>query len=260
MKTQLLIVAFFLLTSELFAQKIPQLEPTSVGRTLDFSEDFVSRFNSPEAFEECEKVYNKMNADGRTWEQLTESELEIMKYCDEIKEDVWDIVGGGCSWYCGGGPKSVTASSYLTSQGTNNYEPSNAHDLNYQNAWVEGVDGYGIGEFLTYEFAPESPRITEIIIVNGYVKSQNSWSSNSRVKKLRVYCNDEPIADLNLKDVRAEQRFKIQPIGNSQRTDFDLLKQQKPWALKFEILAVYEGTRYSDTVVSEIYFDGIDVH
>ncbi|MBR11302.1 MAG: hypothetical protein CMP48_26960 [Rickettsiales bacterium] len=260
MKTQLLIVALLFLTVELYAQEIPQLEPTRVGRTFDFSEDFIKRFNSAEAFEDCEKVYNQMNADGRTWEQLTETELEIMKYCDEIKEDVWDIVGGGCSWYCGGGPKSVTASSYLTSQGTNNYEPRNAHDLNYQNAWVEGVDGYGVGELLTYEFAPESPRITEIIVVNGYVKNPNAWNSNSRVKTLRVYYNDEPLADLNLKDIRAEQHFEFQPIGNSERTDFNLLKQQNSWTLKFEILAVYKGTRYSDTVISEIYFDGIDVH
>jgi len=260
MKTKLLIITFLFLTCELSAQEVAQLEPSRIGRTLEFSEDFIERFNSPEAFKDCEKVYNKMRADGRTWKQLTESELEIVKFCDEIKEDVWDIVGGGCSWYCGGGPKLVTASSSLTSQGVNSYEAINAHDLDYQNAWVEGVDGYGIGEFLTYEFAPESPRITEIIVANGYVKSQSAWNSNSRVKKLRVYHNDEPIADLNLKDIRADQHFKFDPIGYNERTDFKLLQQHSPWTLKFEILAVYEGTLYSDTVISEIYFDGLDVH
>jgi hypothetical protein len=37
-----------------------------------------------------------------------------------------------CSWYCGGGPKEVTASSYLKSQGEHHYKPENAHDLNYK--------------------------------------------------------------------------------------------------------------------------------
>ena len=32
------------------------------------------------------------------------------------------------------------------------------------------------------------------------------------------------------------------------------------WKLRFEILEVYEGEKYEDTVISELYFDGIDVH
>lgn len=33
-----------------------------------------------------------------------------------------------------------------------------------------------------------------------------------------------------------------------------------PWTLKFEIAEVYKGTKYDDVVITEIYFDGIDVH
>ena len=32
------------------------------------------------------------------------------------------------------------------------------------------------------------------------------------------------------------------------------------WHLRFEIMEVYPGTKYEDTVISELYFDGIDVH
>jgi hypothetical protein len=32
------------------------------------------------------------------------------------------------------------------------------------------------------------------------------------------------------------------------------------WTLKFEILDVYPGDKYSDTVITELFFDGIDVH
>lgn len=32
------------------------------------------------------------------------------------------------------------------------------------------------------------------------------------------------------------------------------------WTVKFEIVEVYKGTKYNDTVISEIFFDGTDVH
>jgi len=32
------------------------------------------------------------------------------------------------------------------------------------------------------------------------------------------------------------------------------------WTMKFEIIEVYKGTKYDDTAITEIYFDGIDVH
>ncbi len=201
-----------------------------------------------------------MNSENRNWNQATQSEMQILKYCNEIKDDVWDIVGGGCSWYCGGGPYDVKGSSSLGNQGSNNYEALNAHDFSYKNAWVEGVNGNGIGEYLTYFFKPESPRITEIIVVNGYVKSQESFTDNSRVKKLRVYYNNQAIADLDLLDVRADQYFRVDTLGYSKRDDYEALKLKKPWTLKFEILEVYQGAKYADTAISEIYFDGIDVH
>lgn len=242
-------------------QEIPVMEPTSIGRSLDFSPEFVKRYNSAEAFKDCQKVYDQMKIDGRDWNQLTAAELDILKFCDEVKADVWDPVGDACSWYCGGGPSSITASSHLTAQGTIKYVAKNAHDFSYKNAWVEGVEGYGVGEYLTYMFAPESPRITEIIVVNGYVKTPTAWQENSRVKTLQVYYNETPLAILKLRDVRAEQRFKFDPIGDLNRESTAISnKKPQPWSLKFEILEVYKGSKYSDTVISEIYFDGIDVH
>lgn len=240
-------------------QDLKVLEPV-IGTELDFSPEFISKFNSEKAFADCEKVWAKVNAEGRNYRTLTKDEKEVVKYCDEIREDVWDIVGGGCSWYCGGGPKKVSASSSLSSQIDNSYEAKNAHDLSYKTAWVEGVSGYAIGEYLEYHFAPESPRITKIIVVNGYVKTKSAYNNNSRVKKLKVYVNDKPYAILNLKDVIAEQIFEIEPIGNSNRKDLDKLKTQPDWIIKFEILEVYKGLKYDDVVISEIYFDGLDVH
>ena len=32
------------------------------------------------------------------------------------------------------------------------------------------------------------------------------------------------------------------------------------WKLRFEILEVYPGSKFEDIAISELYFDGIDVH
>ncbi len=204
----------------------------------------------------CDQIWQKANTGDA---KLTVEEQQLLEFCNEheVKPTIWHAVPEGCSWYCGGGPDSVTASSHLRAQGANTYGPGNAHDLGFKHAWVEGVDGYGIGEYLTYHFRAESPRITKIIVANGYVKSPGAWKKNSRVKKLKVYYNDQPLAILNLEDKIAEQTFEVPPIGHADRENFT---GGKPWKLKFEILEVYKGDKYDDTVIAEIYFDGLDVH
>lgn len=254
MKHYLIIV--LILISQVGFSQIKEMNPTST-RLLDLSDKGEKAFN--DNLEVCKKIWDKMS-NGTKYDDLTQVEKDALSKVDETMEDYWDIIGGGCSWYCGGGPKEITASSYLKSQGTNNYESKNAHDLNYKNAWAEGVAGYGIGEYLLYTFSSASPRITEIIIVNGYVKSQTAWENNSRVKKLKVYIDDKPYAILNLQDIRGVQSFKVAPIGNSDRQNWEVLKTKPDWTLKFEILEVYKGLKYDDVVISEIYFDGLDVH
>ncbi len=170
---------------------------------------------------------------------------------ESIDSPIFDhFYSSSCSWYCGGRVDRVTASSYLSPQGRFSYKPEHAHDFDWESAWVEGVSGDGIGQYLLYEF-PSGPRVTTVNILNGYVKTSKAWKENSRVKKLKVYYNNTPIAILNLEDSRSLQSFDIGTVGRL---------EGRPWTLKFEILEVYRGTKYRDTVISEIYFDGIDVH
>lgn len=252
---QILITGLICISQIGFSQ-IKEMNPSST-QLLDFSVQGEIEFNKNQ--EDGMKVMKKLG-DGIKYEDLSQLDKDAISKVDETMESYWDIIGGGCSWYCGGGPKEVTASSFLKSQGEINYEPKNAHDLNYKNVWVEGVDGYGIGEYLLYTFEGASPRINEIIIVNGYVKSNTAWENNSRVKKLKVYIDNKPYAILNLLDIRGSQSFKVEPIGNNDRNDWDVLKTKPDWTLKFEILDVYKGLKYDDVVISEIYFDGLDVH
>lgn len=246
----------FLLVSFVSFGQLRELEPTSIDK-LDLNSQGEKQFNA--TYKKAEKVWKKLG-NGVKYNELSDKEQQLVDSVDETMSSYWDIISDGCSWYCGGGPNKVIASSFLKPQGSTNYNPENAHDLNYKTAWVEGVSGYGIGEYLLYSFDATSPRITEIIVVNGYVKSEAAWKNNSRVKKLKLYIDDRPFAILNLKDLRGAQHFQFEPIGNSERENWKDLKSKPNWTMKFEIAEVYKGDKYDDVVISEIYFDGIDVH
>lgn len=243
-------------TLTIFGQTIKNLTPV-LGCLVDKSSEKEIEFIL--AQEKCEVVWKKIT-NQKDLENLSSQDKLTLENCSEEYENYWDILGIGCSWYCGGGPDSVSASSELHPFKGLNYLAGNAQDLSYKTVWMEGVSGYGIGEYLIYHFAAQSPRITKIIIVNGYVKNEKTWRENSRVKKLKMYIDNKPYAILNLEDTREEQTFSVEPIGNNNRTDWEKLKALPQWTMKFEIMEVYKGEKYDDTALTEIYFEGIDVH
>ena len=205
----------------------------------------------PDLSAKREKEINRQNEllqkKALTASEQKELNILLEKY-GEVVENAWDIIDGGCSWYCGGGNYKIKASSSLG----DSYKAEFANDLSYKTAWVEGKKDEGIGEYLEYYFKNDSPRITEIIISNGYMKSEETWKNNNRVKKLKLYVNGVPFGILNLKDSRTDQYFEMGTLGHN-KNGTDLI-------LKFEILEVYKGNKYNDTAITEIFFDGIDVH
>lgn len=221
---------FCLGTINLYAQ-VPELEPTSVVDT-PYTD-----------LQVCDRVAMK------AYEALSDVEIALLCFVEEDPV-LSHFYSGNCSWYCGGQIDSVTASSALADR----YAAENAHDFSIVTAWVEGVEGNGEGEYLRYSFPGTCPRITTVLIHNGYVKNWDVWRDNGRVKKLLMYYNDEPYAILNLQDTMGLQSFDVGVLGYED-------KDSAPaWSIKFEILEVYPGKKYEDTAITEIYFDGIDVH
>ena len=165
----------------------------------------------------------------------------------------YELYGTTCSWYCGGKVLSKRASSELKPIGKLNYKISNADDFDHTTAWVEGTEGTGKGEFLEYTFAGNCPRITTVKILNGYCKNQKTWEQNGRVKTLKMYYNNLPVLKLELEDSPTLQCFNVGTFGEHNPNAPD-------WKLRFEILEVYPGSKFEDIAISELYFDGIDVH
>ncbi len=271
-------------TTTLLGQKVMTLTP-KIGKTYDFSQE------RQELWATCDSLYDtsfKKKLMQKEWNKLSNTcdEIGYSEACDYL----WDVVCGN-DWTDEGYNMTyfmndsdyqfTTASSALKSQRKNAYGSENIGDLNYQTAWVEGVKGYGIGETVAFKFPPGHPRITKVIIANGYVKTKETWKNNSRVKQLKIYLNNKSFAILNLKDVYAEQTFEIPTIGyevtyhlNNDGTTWWRYKDQngrdvKSYhenseliadSIKFEILSVYKGDKYKDTAITEIYFDGLDVY
>jgi hypothetical protein len=237
-----------------FSQKetpLKEIEP-KLGSTPDISE------KAKQAFLKNQEIYNQLSERSMNYSSyeafeadLSKSEMEIWR--DEARytrESLLDISIWGCSWYCGGGPSDVYTSSDLQATQKNNYVATNIHDGNLGTAWVEGKPGLGIGESFSFVFEKKSPPVTTVMLYNGYLKSDQVWKDNGRVKQLKLYVDNKPAALLNLKDVKSQQIFNIDTL---QGIDTSLV-------LRFEITQVYKGDKYEDVAISDIEFDGTGVH
>lgn len=254
---KLFFVPFLLLTVNAFAQTaLTDLKPV-IGELIDKSPEGEKAYYEQE--KKCEEILAAIPDSIKRNPQDKEIQ-KLISMCSGDIADYWDVFGLGCSWYCAVDSLGNTATSALKPQKGISYNAENIHDLNYKTAWVEGVPGYGIGEKVSYHFPPQTPRITDIIIINGYVKSEKAWKENSRVKTLKMYLNEQQYALLHLEDSRNEQHFSVEPIGNANREDWEKLSALPWWSLTFEIMDVYPGEKYDDTAITEIYFDGVDSH
>ena len=170
------------------------------------------------------------------------------------EEWLWD----GCSSWCSVTlfQSDVTASSTLKPQGIYSYAPSNTQSTDRETAWVEGVEGDGVGESIEIEqtcvVADETYEtdigFVELCIVNGYAATEKNWSENNRVKELKMYFNGEFVAVIALEDTIKQQYIDISQFG---------LKVQngETARFKFEIGSVYQGTKYDDTCLTGLLIE-----
>ena len=140
-----------------------------------------------------------------------------------------------------GAPLKITASSSsmrLAVQ-SNTYYPANAIDGKRSTAWIEGVDGPGIGEWIRFDFDREI-NLHRILFQPGYFKSPAIWAQNNRLATLTAQFSDGSSRELTF-DNRMD----------SQKVDVGSVKTR--W-VRLTIGAVYYGTD-PDTAISEIAFE-----
>lgn len=163
--------------------------------------------------------------------------------------DFWE----GCSVWCAVQDYRISAkaSSTLAPQGQFSYEASHIYNSDRSNAWIEGVEGYGIGEYIeitrSYQVADEGFGVDfeELCIVNGYAQTPEKWAANSRVEDLKFYFNGKYIDTLHLKDTIRPQYFDLTKYNLHAASAADSV-------FRFEIASVYPGEKYADTAITGI--------
>lgn len=125
------------------------------------------------------------------------------------------------------------------------YHYSNLFDARKEFAWVEGAEGNGPGQRISFLFDDPQP-LTHLAVWNGYQRSPVHFAANARLKKMSIQVNDQMPADFTIADDTRPQVIRL-PESNT-------LNQ-----LQLEITEVYPGGSYKDLVISELLFMQGDV-
>lgn len=203
-------------------------------------------------------------------------------YEDDLSED-------GDAVYVGTTARYITTSTF--DKEARDYSAANLEDISKDNCWSEGVKGDGIGEkievmaieecekLLSYdsdileEIGKETiswllgkhygdtsesndidldkitnyyQALTSIQIVNGYAKNNTLWKNNNRVKKLKMVIDDKEEYILELEDNDKLQVFNL---------NYENSNIGRPITATFEILEVYNGDKYDDTMLTTLKLD-----
>ena len=134
---------------------------------------------------------------------------------------------------------TASASSVRLAVQSNTYYPANAIDGKRSTAWIEGVEGAGIGEWIRFDFDREIV-IHRILFQPGYFKSPQIWAENNRLAAVTVYFSDGSSHDISFENRMESQKFDV----GAARTKW----------VRFVIKSVYDGTD-PDTALSEVAFE-----
>ncbi len=138
------------------------------------------------------------------------------------------------------------------------YRPSNTIDRNHRTAWVEGVRGHGVGEWIDLSLEPPSTdagatlALLGVVVLPGFAKNAFMFVRNDRPRALRaeVTCasdGDPPARRafrLRLRDACRPQLFRFD--------DLDRIALRGHCAVRLTIESVYAGTHYKDTSIAEV--------
>lgn len=132
---------------------------------------------------------------------------------------------------------TVTTSSNLKS--SDSYKGDNLFDNMREYAWVEGAEGNGIGEKVTFN-TQKGLKINSIKIWNGYQRSPSHHYSNAKLKTFDFTTGE--LTENN--EIRNSETSQVVNFENTFKGDEFILK----------ITDAFDGNSYEDLAISEITF------
>jgi len=215
----------------------------------------------PKASSESEsKSESKSNEENKVRNKTKSSEVEkIAIPKNDIEESVKDTAYTGCVFNYDGSFKQYSVkkpfipkehiwgqakASTILSNREGDYEPSNIIDGSTETGWSEGAKGYGEDEWI--EFKSKVPYlVSELIIYNGYHKSEEDYKKNGKLKKVEITLGN---ADSIRYSFEETERVKE---GLSEVN----IKLLNPVEIKFINLTIMDAggsELYKNTFISEI--------
>lgn len=159
--------------------------------------------------------------------------------------------------------KGISATSELR-EGKVLYAASSLMDNDCRTAWVESKSDFGKNERIKI---PCNDLLTQVLIVNGFRKSEKTYYENNRVKRIALYVDGVKLGEMTFPD-RPYCHVDMSNIldeGELLNLNGDFFKENNGksmsnagafWPkenIEIEILEVYPGTKYNDTCISDIY-------
>ena len=144
----------------------------------------------------------------------------------------------------------VDVSSSLPESNGKKYDATNLFDGNYETAWVEGVDGTGVGETITLHLKEVSD-VFGLQLYNGYLADGDLYEKNGRVTEVSV---DFGGGNVVTKEMYSGYYGWGSP-EDAASINLNKIELDKPVATDTIIITIKNaeaGSKYDDTCISEI--------
>lgn len=164
----------------------------------------------------------------------------------------------------------MRTSSELPAQGGNNYGSGNLLDMDFSTTWCPGGPDGGVGSWVELEMMRPC-LVGALFIANGYTKSGEAYSANSRVRSARLTLTGDPDNQhgYGVEGVVFDEVITLEDEpwteldqGNFARglqllfTESELGEAVS--SIRLEILEVYPGDVWNDLCISELVISGYD--
>ncbi len=172
------------------------------------------------------------------------SYLEILRELGESDARALQIVSA-----------DATSELDVASKDNATYHATNLYDGDTKTAWVEGVDGDGVGESITLHLDGKH-KIDGMLIYNGFLNTKRRYAINGKVSKVNVDYGNGYTQSANLIEVyMPEEETEI----DEYRIVPTLIIPDEPVetdTIRITITEATPGSKYHDTAVSEIELYG----
>jgi LysM repeat protein len=137
---------------------------------------------------------------------------------------------------------TASASSHLHTDRWGQYQPWMAMDGSPKSAWVEGVAGPGVGQWIILSF-PGTVEVHSVNLDVGYDKNADIFAKNNRISRATLIFSNGERLGLSFADKRGLQTMPLvrAPCPSIQTT-----------SVKVVIEEVFPGWKYDDTCLAEI--------